>query len=120
MSGMKGAYNYADMNRVGQSVLYIAERTPLLGVEKAKVSPKIDWNITDTPTQVQSATYISDLIELKSKIPTSEDTPTVPDSLDKLTYKTANDIEKILVNLNDGVDRVISAFNYAGIVNCGE
>ena len=33
MAGMKGAYNYTDMNRVGQAVAYIADRMIALPTE---------------------------------------------------------------------------------------
>lgn len=120
LAGMKGAYNYTDMNRVGQAVSYIAERMSLIGIENVNVSPKTDWVMGDTPTQSQVATYLANLTELRSKITVPEDTPAVPTTLDNMTYGTANDIEELLVVMDECINRTIVAFDYAGILYCGE
>ena len=82
MAGMKGAYNYTDMNRVGQAVEYIADRMTSLPEELAAyraekgvaddpiylvpynpssvvVSAKTDWAMGDTPTQSLVAAFLN-------------------------------------------------------------
>lgn len=119
MAGMKGAYNYQDMNRVGQAVAYIAERMTSIPDELAAyraekgvaddpvyhvpynpssvvVSVKTNWAMGDIPTQSQISTYLQNLTVLRSQLTLPENTPAVPTSLNSLTFQIANDIERLL------------------------
>lgn len=119
MAGMKGAYNYTDMNRVGQAVAYIAGRMTALPGEldayRAKkgvgddpnyevpydpstvvVSAKTDWAMGDTPTQSLVGTFLNNLTVLRKQLVLPNDAPAVPSSLDQLNFSTANDIEYLL------------------------
>lgn len=119
MAGMKGAYNYQDMNRVGQAVAYIAERMTSIPDELAAyraekgvaddpvyhvpynpssvvVSAKTNWAMGDIPTQSQISTYLQNLTVLRSQLTLPENTPAVPASLNSLTFQIANDIERLL------------------------
>lgn len=119
MAGMKGAYNYQDMNRVGQAVAYIADRMTSIPDELAAyraekgvaddpvyhvpydpssvvVSAKTNWVMGDVPTQSQASTYLQNLTVLRSQLTLPEDTPAVPTSLNSLTFQIANDIERLL------------------------
>lgn len=119
MAGMKGAYNYQDMNRVGQAVAYIAERMTSIPDELAAyraekgvaddpvyhvsynpssvvVSAKTNWAMGDIPTQSQISTYLQNLTVLRSQLTLPENTPAVPTSLNSLTFQIANDIERLL------------------------
>ncbi len=119
MAGMKGAYNYEDMNRVGQAVAYIANRMTSLPTELAAyraekgvdddpiyevlydpasvvVSAKTDWAMGDTPTQSLAKAYLKNLTVLRKQLTLPADTPLVPTGLDNLTFSTANDIEYLL------------------------
>lgn len=83
MAGMKGAYNYGDMNRVGQAVVYIANRMTSLPGQLAAyraekgvaddpiyhvpydpssvvVAAKTNWAMGDTPTQSLVKAYLND------------------------------------------------------------
>lgn len=119
MVGMKGAYNYGDMNRVGQAVAYIADRMTALPGElnayraekgvgddpnyevpydpsTVVVSPKTDWAMGDTPTQSLVAAFLNNLTVLRKQLDLPSTAPAVPSSLDNLTYTTANEIEYLL------------------------
>ena len=119
MAGMKGAYNYTDMNRVGQAVEYIADRMTSLPEELAAyraekgvaddpiylvpynpasvvVTAKTNWVMGDTPTQAQERAYLNDLTTLRKQLALPSDAPVVPTTLDKLTYTIANNIEYLL------------------------
>lgn len=119
MAGMKGAYNYTDMNRVGQAVAYIANRMTSLPSELADyraekgvdddpiyevpydpasvvVSAKTDWVMGDTPTQPLAKAYLNNLTVLRKQLTLPADAPAVPTTLDQLTYTTANNIEYLL------------------------
>lgn len=119
MNGMRGAYNYGDLNRVGNATSYIANRMTTIpgelktyregkGVsddeiynvpydpDTVTVNPKTDWAITDTPAQQQINTYLADLRTLRKQLDLPIDTPQAPATLDNLTFTTANNIEKML------------------------
>lgn len=113
LSSMKGAYNYTDLNRVGEAVAYIAEEMEGLTDELTEyseekgfggiipdlpfdtpvdVSPKTDWTVKDKPSDAQVQTYFGNLTTLKSIFSVSGDLPT---NLDNMNYTGANNIEAI-------------------------
>ena len=119
LAGMRGAYNYTDMNRVGQAVAYIAQRMTALpeqlyayrqahGVAEdsvynlpydpaqVSVTPKIDWKVSDIPSQTQIKTYLGNISNLRSILTLPSDTPSPPQNLNGMTYTVANNLEKIL------------------------
>ena len=119
MAGMRGAYNYTDMNRVGTAVAYIAERMTALpgqlqvyrqthGVAEdsvydlpydpsaVSVIPKTDWSVSDIPTQTQIRTYLANISNLRSILTLPSDTPSPPSNLNGMTYTIANNLERIL------------------------
>ncbi len=119
MAGMKGAYNYQDMNRVGQAVAYIADRMTSIPDELATyraekgvaddpvyhvpydpssvvVSAKTNWAMGDIPTQSLATAYLNDLVTLRKQLTLPANVPEVPPTLDGLTFSTANDIEYLL------------------------
>ena len=149
MAGMKGAYNYTDMNRVGQAVSYIANRMTSIPNELAAyraekgvaddpiyhvpynpssvvVSAKTNWAMGDTPTQSLATAYLNDLVTLRNQLTLPANAPEVPSTLDGLTFSTANDMEYLLyvieveTELYSKIDRTVAAFYYANLYNSGE
>lgn len=119
LAGMRGAYNYTDLNRVGSAVEYLADRFVSIPVELAAyraekgvadsgifqvpydptavaVSPKTDWSVEDTPTDQQAAVFLNNLSVLRALLTLPADAPVVPSTLSKLTFDTANNIEYLL------------------------
>lgn len=154
LSGMRGAYNATDLNRVGEAVAFIANLMTALPDELAAyrqekgvaddtifrvpydastiiVTAKQDWSIFDLPTQSQVAAFLADLRTLQMQLALPPDTPSVPTSLDSLTYIIANEIELLLWvisqtltdtnnDLIEKIDLAADAFVYSAEVNCGE
>lgn len=129
LGGMKGAYNYTDMNRVGSAMTYIADRMnqisqeltayreekgiaydPIFdmpyGHDTIEVAGKADWAMGDVPTQAQATAYITDLAKLRGQLPLPADTPAVPTTLNNLTYTTANNIERILYLIDQSLTSI--------------
>lgn len=123
LSGMKGAYNYTDLNRVGQAVKYLADRLlslpdeldmyrEAMGVSDDKlyripynvsavaVSPKIDWKVSDIPLQSQMETYLKNIRTLKGIFELPDSSPDLPQTLEALDINGANSIEKVLYEVN--------------------
>lgn len=118
-SDLKGAYNASDLNRVGAAVAYVAGRLNGYGYY-VSVSPKQDWTANDIPTAGQMATYIQDVAALRGAISVMASTPPTPDSVNNLTWKEANDIEKILVDVDELLTRMAAAWFYSGDLYAGE
>lgn len=117
-AGLKGAYNYTDLNRVGAAVDEIAAFLKGLPDElkayrkaeevyysdnflvteydpkKVSVAPKLDWTMTDPVTPAAVAAYLKDIKNIRDVLP--DGCPAVPENLKLFTYTKANDIEKIL------------------------
>ena len=116
-AGLKGAYNYTDLNRVGQAVQEIADALIAMPTEleeyrkdkevyynekyivpydpqKVSVSPKTNWLMTDAVTAPVMAAYLKDISTLRNIFP--DGCPAVPVNMAQFTFSKANDIEKIL------------------------
>lgn len=142
MAGMKGAYNYTDMNRVGQAVSYIATRMTHLPEELSlymtnkgvaddtiyhvpynpssiQVSPKTDWRMEDVPTQSQTYTFLNNIVILRKQVTLPNNAPDVPSSLDYFTFKLANDIEYLLYLIDSALTKIekdlYSKINHASV-----
>lgn len=106
-SGMRGAYNAADLNRVGEAIEYIADLFGGFGFP-IEIEPKTDWDIDDIPISQDLETYLSNVVAIRammSNIPVYpsgwQSPPDTPETMQHLTYEQANDIERILTDIND-------------------
>lgn len=107
----KGAYNYTDLNRVESAVAKLANT---FGID---LVTKTDWTIQDIPRLYDMDNrYLENIRVLRSVEETFSITPEVPESMYKLNYSKANDIEKIL----DGIETILQALYRCGDVFCGE
>lgn len=96
LAGMKGAYNAADLNRVGAAVAYLTERLYALGYTVPAV-PKTDWQEGSFPTASAMEQYIENIHLLRDCVPYAA--PDAPGAAEKLTFQEANNIEEILYTL---------------------
>lgn len=110
LNGMKGAYNYTDLNRVESAVSVLAE---ILGVA---VTVKTNWAVTDIPKSADMERYLGNIRLLREVNAALANTPSVPDSMTGLDFNMANDIEKILFD----IERNIENLTRCGEVYCGE
>ena len=116
---MKGAYNASDLNRVGLAVDYLTSRLRSYGISVV-TDPKADWVTDDAPTISQMRKYLADVEALRSAIAVLPTTPEVPTDMDGLTYTEANDIEKILVDIDSLITNMTFAWFYSGDIYSGE
>ena len=119
LSGLKGAYNAADLNRVGSAVEYVAGRLREFGYAAA-VNPKKDWTTENIPTPEQMERYLTDVATLRSALAVLPTTPETPADMEKLTYTEANNIEKILEDVDLLLTYMAQAWYYSGDVYAGE
>ena len=85
LAGMKGAYNAADLNRVGAAAVYLTERLYALG-----------YTVPAVPKTAMEQ-YIENIHLLRDCVPYAA--PDAPGAAEKLTFQEANNIEEILHTL---------------------
>jgi hypothetical protein len=111
-----GYYNTTDLNRVGEAVQYVADLLNGYGYA-VSVSPKVDWQISDIPRIADMAVYLADLEALKAAF---YGTVTLPGSMDNLTPETANNIERLLCEIEQNIHNMTEAWYYSGELYAGE
>lgn len=112
-------YNASDLNRVGDAVRYLAKRFTDYGYAVA-VSPKADWSESDTPTASQMETYRGNIASLRAVIAVMASTPETPETMRALDYLKANDIERILQDLDTLITNMEQAWFFSGDLYAGE
>lgn len=86
----KGAYNYTDLNRVETAVKELAGELGL------SLTTKTNWTLWDVPTRSDMERYLGNVVAIRDACPGSLDFPSLPSSMNGLTYTSANSIEKVL------------------------
>lgn len=106
----KGAYNYADLNRVETAVSALSEHFGLGLVVKT------DWDMWDDPTQTDMTRYLTNIDAIRKKVYASMNLPAVPVTMGGFTYEAANNLEKIL----DAAFQIADATPASGEIFSGE
>lgn len=119
VAGMKGAYNASDLNRVASAMSYLSQRFASAGYS-VPVSSPTDWANGDIPRKDDLDTYLDDLRRIRAALAVMDTTPSAPESMDYLTWAKANDIEKILVDVDDALGRLLLSPFYSGEIYSGE
>ena len=119
VAGMKGAYNASDLNRVASAMSYLSQRFASAGYS-VPVSSPTDWANGDIPRKDGLDTYLDDLRRIRAALAVMDTTPAAPESMDYLTWAKANDIEKILVDVDDALGRLLLSPFYSGEIYTGE
>ena len=119
LTDLKGAYNASDLNRVGAAVTRITERLASAGIYIATVG-KSDWTEEDYNNAEALDYYLKDISLVRGAIAVTSDTPPVPADLQGLTWWEANDIEKILEDVDYLITNMMQAWYYSGDLYSGE
>ena len=117
LAGMKGAYNAADLNRVGAALNYLAGRLGSICGRIIAWTAKTDWAVTDIATALQAAEYRQQIQDIRDALAYPAGTPDAP-QLARLTYTGANDIERILVLCEELIENTEKAFRRTGAAEC--
>lgn len=123
----KGTYNASDLNRVGAAMNYVADRLRAAGYDP-HISPKTDWKDEDWVDPAAQAVYLGDLSELRKQFAMMKSTPEVPPRIlatgintnDGLTYTWANNIEKILEDVDYLLTQSMQSRFFSGDLFSGE
>lgn len=112
-------YHATDLNRVEAACADLYQRFTDYGYA-VTVSPKADWSESDTPTTGQMETYRLNIAHLRAVIAIMASTPKTPETMRFLDYLKANDIERILQDLNTLITNMEQAWFFSGDLYAGE
>lgn len=123
----KGTYNASDLNRVGAAMNYVADRLRAAGYDP-HISPKTDWKEADCVDPSAQAVYLGDLAELRGQFAMMKSTPEMPPRIlatgintnDGLTHTWANNIEKILEDVDYLLTKSMQSRFFSGDLFSGE
>ena len=118
---MRGAYNVSDLNRVGLALNVIRDRLAATGyVSPNAYNAKADWETGDTFTASDVAYYLAAVKTVREAVTQYKTTPPAPTDSGALDYVEANNIERILLDVNHIIDNLTAAFFFLGDVQSGE
>lgn len=119
VSPMKGSYNYTDMNRVESAVKHLSERLTANGyIFHPEV--KTTWIVRDKPLQADMERYFQNVQTIRELLSVYSTTPQAPTVSKKFDYRMANDLEKILVDVNDLTNKMEQTWLYSDDIFIGE
>lgn len=112
----KGYYNYTDLNRIEAWCEYLSNTLNSYAYP-VHIKIKTDWTIFNFPIQSEMERIRSNIRTLKNAFFSFTK---IPENLEKMTFIKANDIEKILYEINTLIENMISQFFYCGEIYSGE
>lgn len=110
-------YNYSDLNRVEAKTAEVAELLTAQGYVTT-VDVKTDWKITDFPTQTEMNRYLGNVKKCVNNFCQMPGV-TLPDTMDRLDYIGANNIEKTLVGIEKLLEYMLAVMRYSGTFYSG-
>lgn len=119
MAGTKGTYGASDLNRIGEAMLYIADRMNAAGYA-VEVSPRTDFTDADWVTPGYAKKLLRELQTLRRQFLLTAGAPDVPTDMELLNFKEANDIELILKITDQLLSNIMAAWYYSGDLYSGE
>jgi hypothetical protein len=117
----KGMYTHHDMNRVEGAVSNLVERLSEFGYNFSDMVIKTDWSYRDgQPTRADMERYFGNIERLKTCFAVYPTTPFTPNVNQKMDYKLANNIEKILSDINELILNGSQSVYFSGELFLGE
>jgi hypothetical protein len=120
LAPMKGAYNYTDLNRVEEAVQYLANKLRERGYSVDVTLTKTTWTMNSLPTLSDMNRYLDNIKAIRSAFATLSTTPQAPSSMKGFTYKEANAIEQIIIDVNQLLENLTSVWFFSGDLFSGE
>lgn len=120
----KGVYSYTDLNRVEGNVKLLAEALTKLGYF-LNIAVKTDWELPGDfsavgwPAESQMERYLRNVCTIRNFFPL-EGKGSLPKSMDKLTWQSANLIEMILEHAWGRIEGIKQVWKYSGEIYAGE
>lgn len=121
LAPMKGAYNYTDLNRVGVALNYVRDRlVDTLYLYEGAFEAVVDWGGESIPTDEDLKYYLYCVSICREALTQYETTPQTPAYSGSLDYIEANNIEKILLDVDELITKMSAAWFYSADLYAGE
>ena len=113
----KGAYGVPDIERVDGATEELVQWLADLGyiVDYFKTDPSKVWL-----TESQAARYLQNIQNIRERLDILAYTGDLPKSLEKLNFEGANEIERVLEQIEGIIDSMPLSYFYSGEVYSGE
>lgn len=121
--GSTAKYNYTDLNRVETAFEYLRDKMNGQFGFNLSLTIKKDWTRTglgQLGAQSLMERYRLNVATIRGAIAQKAETPQAPDSMRFLTWAKANDIEKILQDVEWLLERMQFAFRHSGTFYSGQ
>lgn len=118
LAGMKGTYDAIDMNRVAAAVSTLSGLLNAAGYKNEV--PAQNFVEGEDSTDEKYSTYLSNVQTLRDAIAVRASTPELPAADAKLDYIGANNIEKILADLDELLGWMTYSRKYCGTFAAGQ
>lgn len=114
LNGLKGAYNYTDLNRLENAISSVSQALNTYGYIN-KVNSKLDWGYAALPTTKDMARIKENIDNLRDAYYTYNSTPPTPaeGNLRFLDYVSANNLEKILYDVEEIAYKMVYSYRYS-------
>lgn len=119
---LKGSYHSTDLNRVGEALNYLHDRLTEAGYMSYQTTftAKTNWTISSIPTAAELMQYKWCVAVVRAAMAQFETTPPAPLYVGALDIEEANNIEKILIDVETRINNMLAARLYCGDVYAGE
>lgn len=118
---MKGAYNASDLNRVGGALNYLRDRLTAAGyLGGNEFTAVTSWTLSQIPTAEQFTYYLKAVETIRAAMSQKATTPETPEDVGSLDFEGANAIERILLDIEELINKMLAARYYVGELYSGE
>lgn len=119
-NGLRGAYNISDINRVMHAMEYIIDFIRSQGYGYI-FKPWQEWTNNDILKESDWRDYLNRVKAVRAYLPLPPSVPQAPETLFAIdAYRLANNIEKILVELEIYINKMIQSYYFVGELYAGE
>lgn len=115
---LRFSWDYRALNRTEEAMKYLNDMFVELGYYR-NMKFKYDWT-NEEITPEDNERYIRNLKILRDYLTMESDTPLAPNTINGMSINRANDIEKILHDIDIVLERMTANFRYANDVYSGE
>lgn len=113
----KGTYNASDLNRVQSACNEIAAELTAAGIPVTLTWTRSSWAVSYIPTEAEMTEYLENIGIIKAALPNNAPAP--PATMAYLTYEGANDIERMLYEVETLLNNMLAIFPRAGVWTSG-
>ena len=113
-TNLKGALNISDLNRIELNIEYLQQQLLLRGYHVDLEGNKTNWLMVDYIYLTDIDRIRQNVINLVASYYDYLATPTIVLGNDKLLVGDINDLEKVIFDINQILERMVAYFRYCG------